>query len=1128
MELDSLEIKVQSSSQEAASGLDKLAASLVNLKSAAKGGAGLSTLARGLERINASLSGTGLNGSKIQSLVSALNGLSQIQKATGLNSVVNSLKKLPDISSSLEKLDLDKFASQIQRVASAMKPLATEMEKVSNGFKAFPIRIQRLIQSNNSLTASNTKTARSFNLLSTGINLYVLQRAASIMSDWVKESNDYVENLNLFTVAMGEYAAEAKAYAEEVQAAMGIDPSEWMRNQGVFMQMASGFGVATDSAALMSKNLTQLGYDISSFYNISIEDAMQKLQSGFAGEIEPLRRLGYAIDIASLEQVALNHGITESVNSMSQAEKSQLRYIAIMEQSKNAMGDLSRTIQTPANAMRILNQQITQLSRALGNMLIPILQQIIPWVQAFVEILTEAAQAIANLLGFTLPTIDYSGLEGISTGATDAAGALDEASEAAKKLQSHTIGIDELNIISPNNGAAGVGTGGAFGDLGLELPEYDFLGDANELVSKIKETLKKITAIVSGSLLALGAILALTGANIPLGLGLMALGAAGLVSSIFANWNTMSDSLRGVLIAITAMLGGFFLALGAILTFSGANPVLGIALMALGAASLVASIALNWTAVGNQISNVLTTISGIVGGAILAIGAVLFFSGGNMPLGLGLMAVGAATIASAVALNWSKIDPELQATVSRITAIVSGATLALGAVLAFTGANPMLGVALMAGGAASLATAIAINWDSMTPELNKTITTITSIVGTAFLALGAVLAFSGANIPLGIALLAGGAASLSTAAALNWETLKTTVVSTLQDIGISVGVSLLALGAILALSGVALPLGLAMMAAGGVSLVSGVALNWNAITEKVGSTLEDIGSKFLAFANEWLSIDKWKELGAQAIDGLFQGLSNIWDSVTSWGSDLINSVKDVLGIHSPSIEFETIGQYSVAGLQAGFNQLPGITAMFTEQIGLMRGVAQEFSNETYIMVDTTLAFFLSSLLTAEEENRRSTAKMTQNYRDMAAQSNAAIQSIISSLNSIPRNITTVHTIVTKHVSLGSSSGAKAYASGGYPEMGQLFLAREAGPELVGTIGGQNAVANNQQIVEGIAAGVADANATQNALLREQNELLRAILVKEGNVKITNKAIKRAYDTAVKQSGFAVMPGGVMV
>ena len=202
---------------------------------------------------------------------------------------------------------------------------------------------------------------------------------------------------------------------------------------------------------------------------------MQKLQSGLAGEIEPLRRLGYAIDVASLKQVALNHGITESVNAMTQAEKSQLRYIAIMEQSTNAMGDLSRTIQTPANAIRILNQQIVQLRRALGNMLIPILQQVIPWVQAFVEVLTEAAQAIANFLGFELPTIDYSGLEGVAGGATDASDALDDAAEAAKKLQDYTLGIDELNVISPQSGGGGGGISGTYGDdWGLELLTYNF------------------------------------------------------------------------------------------------------------------------------------------------------------------------------------------------------------------------------------------------------------------------------------------------------------------------------------------------------------------------------------------------------------------------------------------------------------------------------------------------------------------------------------------------------------------------------------------------------------------------------------------------------------------------------
>lgn len=507
VDIDSLQIEIEATSSDAASKIEQLATALTNLKSAAKGGAGLTTTTKQLQALsNAAklINGTNLNSQKIQQFASAMNSLSTIQKASGLNSTINALKKLPDISTALDKADLGKFAQQMNQVASAMRPLATEMQKVANGFSAFPIRIQKIIQSNASLAASNNKTAKSFGVLGTGISsaqakfgvyLIAFRQIASVMSDWVKESNDYVENLNLFTVAMGDYAAEAKVYAEEVQAAMGIDPSEWMRNQGVFMQMAAGFGVATDSAALMSKNLTQLGYDISSFYNIGIEEAMEKLQSGLAGEIEPLRRLGYAIDVASLEQVALNHGITESVNAMSQAEKSQLRYIAIMEQSTNAMGDLSRTIQTPANAMRILNQQITQLSRALGNLLIPLLQQIIPWVQAFVEVITEAIQALAVLFGFELPTIDYSGLDGVSVGASEAEDAIGGATDAAKKMKRELLGIDELTILEPNTsaGAGGAGgVGGAGGDLGLDLPEYDFLNGLTDQTNELKDTVKDL------------------------------------------------------------------------------------------------------------------------------------------------------------------------------------------------------------------------------------------------------------------------------------------------------------------------------------------------------------------------------------------------------------------------------------------------------------------------------------------------------------------------------------------------------------------------------------------------------------------------------------------------------------
>lgn len=514
VDIDSLQIEIEATSSDAAAKIDALAAALASLKTVAKGGAGLTTVSNQMQALaNAAklINSSSLNTAKLKEMTSALNGLSSIQKSSGLSSTINALKKLPQISESLEKADLGKFAVQMNQVASAMRPLATEMQKVSSGFSAFPIRIQKIIQSNTGLAASNSKAAKSFGVLGTGISstqakfgIYsvVFRQIARTASDWVKESNDYVENLNLFTVAMGDAAESALEYAEAVKEAVGIDPSEWIRNQGVFKQITGGFGVMEEKANLMSKNLTQLGYDISSFYNISIEEAMEKLQSGIAGEIEPLRRLGYAIDVATLQEVAYAHGIEQSVNTMNQAQKSQLRYLAIMEQSGNVMGDMARTVQTPANALRILNQQITQLTRALGNLLIPFLQQIIPYVQAFVEVITDAIQALALLVGFELPEIDYSGLDGVTSGATDAEDAIEGATGAAKEMKKALLGIDELTILEPTASGGGGGAGGGMGgDLGLDLPEYDFLAGLEEQASKIKEQMESIL----GPILSIGA-----------------------------------------------------------------------------------------------------------------------------------------------------------------------------------------------------------------------------------------------------------------------------------------------------------------------------------------------------------------------------------------------------------------------------------------------------------------------------------------------------------------------------------------------------------------------------------------------------------------------------------------------
>lgn len=441
---------------------------------------------------------------KIQSIALALRPMEGMGK-NSMGSFVNTLKKLPEIATSLNGMEMGKFADSIQRVATAMQPLADEMYKVSAGFSRLPPRIQSVIRAQDRLATSSRGAGKSFGGLNlkTGVLALAYHKLASWVGNALNKSNEYIENLNLFTVAMGDGAEAALDYARTVQDALGIDMSEFIRNQGMFKQILSGFGVVEDKANLMSKNLTQIGYDISSFYNISIEDAMQKVESGIAGEIEPLRRLGYAIDVATLQEVAYKHGIDAKVNSMNQAAKSQLRYVAIMEQSGNVMGDMARTIITPANSMRILAQQSNMLVRAIGNIASVIAVKIIPWIQAFISILIDAANALASLFGFKPPTIDYSSLGGLASGADEAAGSLDGVGDAAKKAgkavaKSFTLGIDELNVLDDSASAAANALGGSGGlsggDLGIEMPEYDFLSG---LAKQAEDMKGKLLAVLS-------------------------------------------------------------------------------------------------------------------------------------------------------------------------------------------------------------------------------------------------------------------------------------------------------------------------------------------------------------------------------------------------------------------------------------------------------------------------------------------------------------------------------------------------------------------------------------------------------------------------------------------------------
>lgn len=553
VELQGLEFKISNDSASAESGLNRLKTALENLKTATQGGTtGLKNTAKGIAAISDAVKGldvsqklsnladslsklnglrdlkisssignqlsaisTAVNsiqdtsGSKLEALSDGLRPLYELGKSQ-MGSFINQLKKLPEVMAELDKTDIGKFAEQMKKLSEAMKPFADEMQKVSTGFSSFPSRIQKVISSsdqyNNAMKKAATQT-NGFGIAIKGLKfatlLYAFRKVASFLGYAITKAGEYQEDMNLFTVSMGEYAEEAYRYAQQVSEVMGIDPAEWMRNQGVFNTIISGFGVAADKAAFMSKNLTQLGYDIASFYNINFSDAMQKVQSGIAGELEPLRRLGYDLSVARLQQEALNLGITKSVSAMTQAEKAQLRYYAMMTQVTQVQGDMARTLENPTNMLRVLKAQLEQVTRSIGNLFIPILTKVLPVLIAFAKALREIIAAIAKLFGVTLQEpVWKNGFSNAATGSGEIADNLSDATDSAKKLKQYLAGFDELNVMPQTADASSAGGLGNIGgsDLGIDLPGYDFLeGAVSENIDAWKKKLQPfVDLVISG------------------------------------------------------------------------------------------------------------------------------------------------------------------------------------------------------------------------------------------------------------------------------------------------------------------------------------------------------------------------------------------------------------------------------------------------------------------------------------------------------------------------------------------------------------------------------------------------------------------------------------------------------
>lgn len=588
--------------------------------------------------------------------------------------------------------------------------------------------------------------------------------------------------------------------------------------------------------------------------------------------IFPLSAIGSQIKglVKSLGRIAVYRVVRSAIKGISTACKEGVNNLAQYSAALNS------TDAAAANAtMSEYASTLLQVKNSVGAAVMPALAALLPVINTIASAFITAANAVNQF---------FQALRGQSTftkakkNTVDYAKSLKSASGAAKELQKTLLGFDEINRLNDENKGGGGGAAGA--DYSNMFEEAQI----SEKAQKFAEVLTRIQEFVT--------------------------------------------SAYGIL---TSALGMFVI--GAILTFSGANILLGLGLMAAGAYLFAKEIAANWDEMTEKIKDTIEKIMIAVGAGVLVVGVILAFSGANIPLGIGLMLTGAAVLGAAAKLDWERMKKQLQGTLGKILAAVSAGLLVLGCVLTFSGANLPLGIGLMIAGAAGLAGVVAVNWDYIKDQLQGVFGKIAVIGSTLLLAVGLVLVFTGVGIPLGIALIIAGITGYGAVTAANWDSVNAWLTKAWEKIKRSAeSVGKIAIGSVLVFSGVGTTVGLPMLADGYSSI--GKEVDWNTIPDKIKGVFNDIKA--------WWAV-----------------------SIVPWISDAKASIASIFDFGSST-------------------KLPAASNV----------VKPKFS----------------------------------------------------------------HTV-------------GRFASGGFVTSGDLFMAREAGPELVGSIGGRTAVANNDQIVEAVSDGV---------------------------------------------------------
>lgn len=1009
--------------------LDKLAGSIATLKQASAGMSGLDKITsflNGLSNVNTTASAKSINTvvnaiKKIPAAVSGLNGvdfysmsgsITQLTNALAplsildasnlkaLGSAFNAIGKVPDLTDKLKATDLDSFASSCQKISAALTPLASQLDKVGNAFAKLPPQLSKVVTQANRVTAANEKQRKSYLSLSNQMNgfmrnmakLVSLKAIAEYLGNAVAKFNDFYEATDLFHNAMGNLSGEADTLISKMQGLLGVDPTKAMTYMATIQSLGTSFGLTSDKAYILSKNLTQLAYDEGSYWNKDVAETFTAMSSAISGEIEPIRRLGVDLSQARLQQELLALGFNKQVSSLSQADKAVLRYIAIMKQTANVQGNLAQTIQSPANQIKILKAQLDMLAKSVGSLLYPAMKSILPPLIAAVQLIREFVQWVAKLMGVKVVFTDFTKSADSVGGIGDAMdNTADSTKKAAKALKDYTMGFDELNIIDPTQGSSGSGGGASAGNIlgDVDLSGYDMFKQYNEELSKqidaIKQKIKDMLPII------------------------------GAIAAALALWKIV-DFLTDIATAISKMTELQKLAL------SIATVVI--------EASLIFSFAKGYASSGNPLELLGEVVSAAFGSFVLwrTMGA------DGITLGMGI-----AFVASLAGLTYALGTGEANLG-NASTWIQAALTTAFGSI---TGITLLTNLGVAAGTAATLSIGLAglITFAGITFSLGEKLkefpvldTIIAALMGIFGGVAGAGVALLvGASLPVAGAVAAAG---VGIGLVLHWagikwgtkesgektdaaaeadikmyyvenvfeqriEAIKQIIVtkwnaaidfmtslpgkvgniinsigewfsSLPEKIGYALGFAVGKIGEWVGNMVVAVTTEVPKIVSSVVKFFEELPGNiWTAILKAldviskwrermIASVVIEIPKIISSIVGEFKKLpDELRKLGKFIWDGLINGLKDAWSTVTngikSFTDGFINGFKEALGIHSPSTVFAEIGGYIVQGLANGITvALPYVEQAMTN----LANVVQQKGNEMIDYGTTTATNFV--------------------------------------------------------------------------------------------------------------------------------------------------------------------------